>query len=91
MWFVTALIIGAVLGGLFFWLRGRDIRVTWYEWLIGIVGVLLILFTIQNYAGALNEVKPTAANLFLLASGLPALILLAVAFQFVWRRNRAGD
>ena len=90
MWFVTALIVGAVLGGLFFWLRSRDIRVTWYEWLIGIVGVLLILFTIQNYAGSLNEVKSTAANLFLLASGLPALILLAVAFQFVWRRNRAG-
>ena len=89
MWFITALIVGAALGGSFFWLRGRDIRVTWYEWLIGIIGVLLILFTIQNFFGATNEFRSTAANWFLVATGIPALVLLAVAFQFVWRRNRA--
>ena len=89
MCFVVALILGAAIGGSIIWLRGRDIRVTWYEWLIGIIGVLLILFTIQNYFGAVNEFRSTAANWFLIATGIPALILLAIAFQFVWRRNRA--
>jgi hypothetical protein len=72
------------------WLRGKDITVKWYEWLIGAIGLLLLLFTIQNFAGSLVELESTAANMFLLVTGLPALILLAVAWQLVARRQRAA-
>jgi hypothetical protein len=72
------------------WLRGKDITVKWYEWLIGAIGLLLLLFTIQNFAGSLVELESTAANMFLLVTGLPALILLAVAWQLVARRQWAA-
>lgn len=88
MWFIIALILGAGLLALVLWLRSRDIKVTWYEWLIGVVGLLLLLFTIQNFAGSFIELEPTAAWMFLLVTGLPALILLAVVWQLAWRRHR---
>ena len=90
MWLIIGLIAGAAVLGLVLWMRGRDISVKWYEWLIGAIGLLLLLFTIQNYAGSLAELESTAANMFLLVSGLPAIILLAVAWQLVARRQRAG-
>jgi len=88
---MIGLIVGAALLALVLWLKGRDIRVAWYEWLIGIVGLLLLLFTIQNLVGSLAELEPTAAYMFLLVTGLPALILLVVAWQLVARRQRAGS
>ncbi len=83
-------LFGAALLALVLWLRGRDIKVTWYEWLIGVIGLALLLFTIQNLVGSFAELEPTAAYMFLLVTGLPALILLAIAWQLVARRQRAG-
>ena len=90
MWLIIGLIAGAAVLGLVLWMRGKDVSVKWYEWLIGAIGLLLLLFTIQNYAGSLAELESTAANMFLLVSGLPAIILLAVSWQLVARRQRAG-
>ena len=63
---------------------------TWYEWLIGIIGVALLLFTVQNYFGSQAELEPKVANMFLLVTGLPALILLAVAWQLWARRKKTA-
>jgi len=90
MWLIIGLIAGAAVLGLVVWMRGKDIAVKWYEGLIGALGLVLLLFTIQNYAGSLAELESTAANMFLLVSGLPAIILLAVSWQLVARRQRAG-
>ena len=90
MWLIIGLVAGAALLALVLWLKGRDIKVAWYEWLMGLVGLLLLLFTIQNFTGSLAELEPTAAYMFLLVTGLPSLILLAVAWQLVARRQRAG-
>ena len=90
MWLIIGLVAGAALLALVIWLRSRDIKVTWYEWLIGVIGLLLLLFTIQNLVGSFAELEPTAAYMFLLVTGLPALILLAVAWQLVARRQRAA-
>ena len=91
MWLIIGLVAGAALLALVLWLRGRDIKVTWYEWLIGAIGLLLLLFTIQNLVGSLAELESTAAYMFLLVTGLPSLILLAVAWQLVARRQWAGS
>jgi hypothetical protein len=90
MWLIIGLIAGAAVLGLVLWLQSKNVSVKWYEWLIGAIGLLLLLFTIQNFAGSLAELESTAANMFLLVSGLPAVILLAVAWQLVARRQRAG-
>ncbi|MBA7690140.1 hypothetical protein ES703_98664 [subsurface metagenome] len=91
MWFIIALILGIALTALVLWLHSRDIKVSWYEWLIGVIGLLLLLFTIQNFVGSFIEVESTAAWMFWLVTGLPALILLVIAWQLVARRQRAGS
>jgi len=90
MWFLIALVIGVGIASLVFWLRSRDIKVSWYEWLIGVVGFLLLLFAIQNFFGSIAEVEEAAAPKFLLFIGLPALILLAIAWLLPWRRHRGA-
>ncbi len=90
MWLIIGLIAGAAVLGLVLWMQSKDVAVKWYEWLIGALGLMLLLFTIQNFAGSLAELESTAANMFLLVSGLPAIILLAVSWQLVARRQRAG-
>ncbi|RAL69871.1 Tetrachloroethene reductive dehalogenase TceA membrane-bound subunit [Dehalococcoides mccartyi] len=54
--------------------------------LIGAIGALMLLFTVQNYFGSLAEVEPKAASMFLLVVGLPGLVLLALAWQLAARR-----
>ena len=88
MWFIIGIVFGTALLALVLWLRSKNIKVTWYEWLIGVIGLALLLYTIQNVVGLLTEIEPTATWMFALAIGLPALILLAVAWQLAWRRNR---
>ncbi len=90
MWLIIGLIAGAAVLGLVIWMRSRNIAIKWYEGLIGALGLVALLFTIQNFAGSLAELESTAANMFLLVTGLPALILLAVAWQLIARRQRAG-
>ena len=89
MWLIIGLIAGAAILGLVQWMRSKNISLTWYEWLIGIVGLALLLFTIQNFFGSFAELEPTAAWMFLLITGLPSLILLAVSWQLVARRQKA--
>jgi len=88
MWFIIGLVIGAGLLTLALWLHSRKIAVKWYEWLIGALGLLLLLFMIQNIAGSIAEMETIAAWQFLWLIGLPSLILLALAWWLPWRRHR---
>ena len=88
MWFIIALILGAGLLALVLWLRNRKIVVTWYEWLIGALGLLLLLFTIQNFVASFAEYEEYAAWTFLWMLGVPAIILLAIACLLPWWRHR---
>jgi len=90
MWLIIGLIAGAAILGLVVWMGSKGVAVKWYEGLIGALGLVLLLFTIQNFAGSLAELESTAANMFLLVTGLPAIILLAVSWQLVARRQRAA-
>ena len=90
MWFVVALIVGTALTALVLWLRSKTIVVKWYEWLIGVIGLLLLLFAFQNLVGTIGELYPQPAWMLLLILGLPALILMVVAWQLVARRQRSA-
>jgi len=90
MWLIIGLVAGGAVLGLVLWLRSTKVSVRWHEWLIGAAGLVLALFTIQNFAGSMAELETTAAKMFLLVTGLPALILFAVAWQLVARRQRTG-
>ena len=89
MWFLIALILGAVIGGLLLWMRSRNMNLTWYEWVIGVIGLLMVLFGVQNYFGSVAEVELSAAPMYLLVVALPGLVLLALAGFLAYRRQGA--
>jgi uncharacterized membrane protein len=70
-------------------MRSKDMKMAWYTWLIGIVGLFLLLFTIQNYVGSVNEFEDSAATMFLLIMGLPAVVLIAIAAVLGYREVKA--
>jgi hypothetical protein len=88
MWLIFGLVVGAGLVALILWLRSREIAVTWYEWLIGILGLLLVLFTLQNFIASFAEHEEVAAWTFLWIFGVPAVVLLAIASLLPWLRYR---
>lgn len=90
MWFIIGIVLGALLLGLVVYLRNKKVVLTWYEWVIGLVGLGLLLFTLQNFFGSFSELEPTAAWLFLLIVGLPSIVLLALAWQLAYRRLKAS-
>ncbi len=91
-YFIPFALIGALIAfGLYAlagWLRSHSIKVLWYDWLIGIVGVVLLLIAVQHYFGASAELFSFAAWMGLAIVGVPALILLVVAWQLVARRAK---
>ena len=89
MWFLAALILGAVIGGLLLWMRNRNMSLTWYEWVIGVIGLLMVLFGVQNYFGSVAEVEISAAPMYLLVIALPGLVLLVVAGLLANRSSKA--
>ncbi|PPD59169.1 dehalogenase [Dehalogenimonas etheniformans] len=94
-YFIPFALIGAVVAlGIFAfikWLQRRGLKATWYEWLIGGIGLVLLLTAVQHFFGARSELFPYAAWLGFLIIGLPALILLAVAWQLITRRQKASS
>jgi hypothetical protein len=48
------------------------------------IGVLLILFGVQNYQAALSDGEPYAPGIFLLLFVLPGLVLFFLAAILVW-------
>lgn len=90
MWFSIGLLVGAAVIALIVMLRRKNFNLSWYEWIIGGIGLILLLFTIQNYIGSINEVEPKAANMFLLVTGLPSLVLLAITWQLAARRYKSS-
>ncbi|BAQ34033.1 dehalogenase [Dehalococcoides sp. THU3] len=84
---VGAIVTASLFGGIS-WLRKRNIKASWYEWLIGIAGLALLLLAIQHLFGAMTELFPFAAWVGFAIIGVPALILLLVAWQLVARKAK---
>lgn len=88
-WFL-GMLLGAGIALLVVWLRNKGISVKWYEWLMGAVALLLALFAVQHYLGSvLVESEPTAGWMGMLILGGIAVILLAIAWQLIVRRQRS--
>lgn len=85
--------VGALFGVVFLWMIGKmrsnNVSLTWYEWLLGLTGVALLMFTFENFLGAFEEMETTAAWMFLLVTGLPSLIFLLITWQLAARRLRS--
>jgi len=91
MWLITGLVVGALIISLIWWLNNKSFCLKWYEWLLVAVGLLLLLFTFQNFFGSFGEQEPEAAWKFLLVTGLPSLILLGIATVLSVMRLRKNE
>ncbi|RJO61852.1 MAG: dehalogenase [Dehalococcoidia bacterium] len=87
MWFFAGILLAVVLMLLVLWLRSRKIAVTWYEWIIAALGLVLLLVALQNYFASSAGYEPTAPGMFLLVFGLPGILLFAIAAVLVSRRQ----
>ena len=83
-------LLGGAISALVLWMRHKEITAKWYEWLLGVAGLGLLVFAVQHYFGSQAELYSTAAGLGLVFFGIPALIILAVAWQLVARRQRSS-
>jgi len=88
MWVLIFLALGVGLILLVAWMRNRQISASWWEWLLGGLGLLLLLTAIQNCVTAFAELESDAAWLLLALFGVPALIMLWVPAFRIWRRFR---
>ena len=83
------LITGLVLGVFFYWIATREnFKLVWYEWILAILGFILILYSIQNYSASLVELEPRAAGLLPMIFGIPGLIFALLGFGLPMLRNR---
>jgi hypothetical protein len=89
-WFVFGLVLGVGILALVLWVRARKIRTTWYEWIMGIAALVLILLVVQNFAGSLAEEETRAAWMGVLFLGIPAVILGVLAVRLT-RQRRIRD
>ena len=87
MFFVFGLVFG-VAGLLLFQAVRRGIAISWYEWLLGVIGVALLYLGVWHFFASLRELETAAGGLGLALLGVPGLVLLAVVWQ-LWRRRQA--
>ncbi len=85
---VTLWLILGVVVGIGFFLAATKMKLSWYEWLLAVLGTLLVLFAIQNYGASRLALESRAAGLLLVMFGLPGVILAAVGFALPWMRAR---
>jgi TRAP-type uncharacterized transport system fused permease subunit len=84
MWLFLGFLLGAGLILLVLLVRSRKLAITWYEWLLVVAGLALLLYAFQNYRTSIVELEPKAAGLLLMIFGLMGILLLAIAGLLVW-------
>lgn len=87
------ILIGLLLGILFTWtaikLTSKNLKVLWYEYVLGALGLLLFLFVAQNLVGSIDEWEMQAFWMFVVILGLPSLLLMGIPALRIVRRYRA--
>ena len=87
-WSAVFVLIAIGLLLFFQWVRRHNIPIKWYDLLIGAIGLVVLVFTMQNFVTSFMEGIPTAAWWFLLMLGVPSVVLIGVAVLQIWRRGR---
>lgn len=79
MWLVIGVGLGLGLAYLVSASRSGRIRMRWYQWLLGLVAVVLLLLAIQNYFALQDELEFKMASFALFAFGVPGVISAVLA------------
>ena len=89
-WFLYV-VTGFVMGGVsvFFMtkLNAMDIKMLWYEWILGGLLLLIFMFMVQTFIASFKEFNPRAAWMTLIFMGVPVILIGAVLVQSVLSRS----
>ncbi len=85
MFITIVLVMVAFYTFLEFYHRSQQIKVTWYDRVIGGIGGILLLIAMWNIVDVRGDLADT--RLFILMTGLPAVILMMLAWLFIVRRR----
>ncbi len=88
MGFTIGLVLGILLLTLVLWLNGRKIVIRWYEWLLGALGAVLLLWAVNDYFASVAERNEYQGLMLLWMLGVPGLLLLGLAVFLPWWRRR---
>ncbi|MBN1369083.1 MAG: dehalogenase [Dehalococcoidaceae bacterium] len=91
MWFVAGLLIGCGLLALGYYARSKGAGVKWYEIVMGVTGVILLLVAIHDFFAFRAEYEPQAGWVFLCVIGIPGILLILLAGFLVWFRYRKNS
>lgn len=85
-WFwyvVTGFVMGSASVFIVTKLNAMDIKLLWYEWILGGLVMLIFMFMVQTFIASFKEFKPRAAWMTLVFMGVPILLIGAVLVQSV--------
>lgn len=90
MYFLIGLAIGVILLAMAWWLKNNKIAVKWYDWLIGITGLALLMYAISNLTSFAASENSAPLIIFLII-GLPSIVLISIAGLMPWMRHRKSN
>ena len=68
-------------------LNAMDVTLLWYEWILGVLFMLLFMFMGQTFIASFKEFEPRAAWMTLVFMGIPDIVIGAVLVQSVLSRS----
>ena len=87
-WYV---VIGFLMGsGLVYFvteLNAMDIKLLWYEWILGTLFMFIFMFMGQTFIASFKEFQPRAAWMTLVFLGFPIILIGAVLVGSVLSRS----
>ena len=87
--YAIGIVTGVALTLVVTWLIKKYQSLRWYEWAIGGLGVGAVIAAVQHYFGSIREFEEKSAWIGALVFGLIALLLFALAWQLIARRQKA--
>jgi hypothetical protein len=88
---IVHLIIGALaaftLFGLYNFTQKKDLTISWWQWLLTVLGLLYAVFVLEVIVGFLGEGVPQAALVMGLMTGIVAVIWGVLLGRFVFSKS----
>ena len=86
-WYVF---LGFILGGgcVYLWtvLKEKTVKLVWYEWVLSVLSLLIVIFMSQTIIASFEEGEPQAAWLSLVFMGIPMIISAVLTARSVKSR-----
>ncbi|XUX00422.1 MAG: dehalogenase [Dehalogenimonas sp.] len=89
MWFWIGLFVGVIALLAYGLLRNRNIKLTWYQWLIGLVALASFAAAVQHYQGSILEHEPKAGWMGALIFVIVGLVFAAIDLALIMYSRRS--